>query len=128
MTSLKSIEMKWYRILDLKNDPKLIQEYEFWHKPENIWKEIPRGIREVGITEMEIYRWANRLLMVIDVPDDFDLKRAMDQLQKLPFQNEWEELMNTFQQVSDDLEDISKWKLMKKIFSLSACNSLEVSK
>ncbi len=67
--------MKLYFTLDLKDDLKVIEQYEYWHKPENIWNEVPSGIRSAGIREMEIFRWENRLIMVIDAPEDFNGKR-----------------------------------------------------
>ncbi|MDQ3277447.1 MAG: L-rhamnose mutarotase, partial [Bacteroidota bacterium] len=40
--------------LDLKNDPKLIREYEAYHQA--VWPEIKQSILEAGILQMEIYR------------------------------------------------------------------------
>ena len=47
--------MKRYCLaLDLKDDPKLISEYEALHK--KIWPDIEISIRESGIEKMEIFR------------------------------------------------------------------------
>jgi L-rhamnose mutarotase len=64
--------MKLYRTLDLKDNQQIIEQYRYWHSSENIWKEIPEGIRRAGILEMEIFLWKNRLFMVVEVKDDFD--------------------------------------------------------
>jgi len=63
---------RYCQMLDLKDDNKLIAEYKHWHKPENIWPEIPRGISDVGILEMEIYVFGNRLFMIVETPVDFN--------------------------------------------------------
>ena len=47
---------------DLKNDPKLIAEYEQYH--ERVWPEIEASIKDSGIVSMEIYRIENRLFMI----------------------------------------------------------------
>ena len=107
--------------LDLKDNPEHIREYEYRHKPENIWPEIPEGIRAVGIREMEIYRWKNRLVIQIEAPDSFDLKKGLNDLGRLPKQKEWEELMDKFQKRIGDNKDKGKWKEMNKIFFLSLC-------
>jgi L-rhamnose mutarotase len=64
--------------LDLINDEDLIAEYENWHK--DIWPEIRLSIISAGIEQMEIYRFKNRLMMIMEVNDDFDAERksAMD--------------------------------------------------
>ena len=55
--------------LDLKNDPDLIRQYEEHHKA--VWPEIIKSIRDSGIENMEIYRFDNRLFMIMEVNDAF---------------------------------------------------------
>ena len=47
------------QVLDLKNDPQLIKEYEEWHK--KVWPEVIAGIKESGIERMEIFRSGNQI-------------------------------------------------------------------
>ncbi|TAM94172.1 MAG: L-rhamnose mutarotase [Rhodanobacteraceae bacterium] len=63
--------MRLYYALDLHDDPGLIAEYERLHRPENIWPEIVDSIRAAGIRELEIFRVGNRLVMALDVPEDY---------------------------------------------------------
>lgn len=113
--------MKRYCLaLDLVDDAALIAEYENWHKPENAWPEIKKSIAEAGITNMEIYRTANRLFMIMDTVDDFSFqqKSAMDSSN--PTVQEWEQLMWKFQQPLPWAKEGEKWVLMDKIFNLNA--------
>ena len=87
---------RYCQTLKLKNDPKLIEEYKFWHKKENRWPEIPQGIREIGILEMEIYINENRLFMIVETAPDFDLDLSFAKLATLNRQAEWEEFMAKF--------------------------------
>jgi len=103
--------------LDLKEDEKLIKEYEYWHKPENIWPEIVAGIKRAGILDMQIYRWETRMFMILDVPDDFDFEKDMKKLSAMPRQQEWEIFMDKFQQRISGMPG-EKWVMMKNIFSL----------
>ena len=57
--------------LDLKDDPKLIAEYESYHQ--NVWAEIVKSIKDSGIQKMEIYRTGNRLTMILETTDSFSL-------------------------------------------------------
>jgi L-rhamnose mutarotase len=62
--------MKRYCLtLDLIDNDNLIAEYEEHHR--QVWPEILESITSSGIMQMEIYRFKNRLFMVMDVNDDF---------------------------------------------------------
>ena len=106
--------------LDLKDDPQLIAEYQHWHNSENIWPEIPAGIKEVGILKMEIYRLGTRLFMIIEAVPEFDFELDMARLTTLPRQQEWEEFVSKFQKSAPGETSSEKWKMMEKIFSLDA--------
>jgi L-rhamnose mutarotase len=104
--------------LDLRDDDALIQEYRHWHASEHIWPEITKGIREVGILDMEIYLLGTRLFMVMEVPEDFDFERQMDRLAGLPRQKEWEAFVSRFQRSTPDAKSSEKWRMMERIFKL----------
>jgi len=104
--------------LDLKDDPKLIEEYEQWHQPENVWAEITEGIKKVGILDSEIYRSGTKLFMILTVPADFDFEKRMGTLAGLPRQAEWEEFMSKFQASDPNSSSAEKWVKMKRVFKL----------
>ena len=110
--------MRYCQTLDLKDVPELIEEYKYWHNPENIWKEIPEGIKNVGILDMEIYLFGNRLFMIIETPDNLDWEKQMNKLKELPRQQEWEKFMDIFQQPLEKAILSGKWQPMERIFSL----------
>ena len=111
--------VRLYYALDLKDDPALIAEYERWHQPENIWPEIVDSIRAAGIRDLEIFRAGNRLVMVIDVPEDFssEAKAVADAAD--PRMQAWEALMWKFQQPLPFAKAGEKWVAMKRRFSLA---------
>ncbi|WP_455498571.1 L-rhamnose mutarotase [Coprobacter sp.] len=109
---------RYCQTLDLKNEPELIAEYRKMHSQGKIWPEIPAGIREVGILEMEIYLFDNRLFMIVETPFDFDWETAMKRLNTLPRQQEWEVFVSTFQQTASQASSNEKWKMMERIFHL----------
>ena len=102
--------------LDLKEDTKLIAEYEDYHK--KVWPEIIKSIKVSGIEVLDIYRTGNRMFMIIDANEDFSFekKSAMDATN--PKVQEWENLMWKFQQALPWAKTGEKWILMNKIFSL----------
>lgn len=109
--------MKRYCLaLDLVNDPALIAEYEDYH--ENVWPEIKDSITTAGITDMEIYRFGNRLFMIMDTDATFSFnhKGAMDAVN--PKVQEWEKLMWKYQQAIPGAKPSEKWVLMDRIFKL----------
>ncbi|HTV86886.1 MAG TPA: L-rhamnose mutarotase [Dyella sp.] len=105
-----------YYALDLRDDAQAIAEYERWHQPQNIWPEIVASIRAAGIEQMEIFRTGNRLVMAVQVPDDYDAAatRASDAKSQA-----WEALMDRYQQRLPWSEPGQKWVPMTRIFSLA---------
>jgi L-rhamnose mutarotase len=102
--------------LDLKDDAKLIAEYESFH--EQVWPEIVESIKSSGIEDMEIYRIGTRMFMIMEVNESFssDAKAKADQVN--PRVAEWEELMWKFQQALPGANPGEKWLPMKRIFKL----------
>jgi L-rhamnose mutarotase len=107
---------RYYLTLDLIDDPALIAEYEQHHTA--IWPEIRESIIGSGITNMEIYRYDNRLFMMMETNESFsfDKKAAMDAANNKV--QEWETLMWKYQQPLKKSLKGEKWVLMNKIFEL----------
>jgi L-rhamnose mutarotase len=107
-----------YFALDLRDDPALIAEYERWHRPERIWPEVLDSLRAANVNELEILRCGNRLVMVIDAPDDFTVADKETLEVASPKVRAWEELMGQFQLILPFARPGEKWVPMKRIFSL----------
>ncbi|HTI58360.1 L-rhamnose mutarotase [Mucilaginibacter sp.] len=110
--------MKRYCLaLDLQDDPLLIAEYEAYH--EDVWPEIKASISDSGITDMEIYRFANRMFMIMETDDSFSFERKAAMDASNPKVQEWEKLMWKFQQPLPNTKPGEKWVLMDRVFKLS---------
>lgn len=109
--------MRFVKTLKLADSPEAIAAYCEVHN--NIWPEITAGIKEVGITSMEIYLHGNLAVMIMETPDDLDVDAAMQRLATLPRQAEWEEHVAKFQQCDPDATSDEKWVVMDKVFDLS---------
>ena len=109
--------MKRYCLaLDLKDDPKLISEYEAHHK--NVWPEVQKSIRDAGIQKMEIYRTGTRLSMIMETSDSFSFEQKALADAANPTVQEWERLMWKYQQALTLARPGEKWIIMNKIFEL----------
>jgi L-rhamnose mutarotase len=102
--------------LDLKEDTKLIAEYEDYHK--NVWPEIIKSIKVSGIEVLDIYRTGNRMFMIIEANEDFSFEKKATMDAKNSKVQEWESLMWKFQQSLPWAKTGEKWILMDKIFEL----------
>lgn len=105
-------------ICDLKDDPALIEQYKTYHAAGNAWPEITDSIISSGITGMEIFLAGNRLVMIMTTTDNFDAaaKNAADAGN--PKVQEWETLMDTFQQRLPFATEGEKWVATERIFKL----------
>lgn len=109
--------MKRYcQALALIPDEDLISKYIEVHS--HVWPEVMAGQREVGILDMQIYRYGNQLFMICDTVDDFDWERDMARLSRLPRQAEWEAYVAQYQGCSPGAPSSEKWHLMEKIYQL----------
>ena len=105
---------RFCQTLELVDDEELIEKYCEVHR--HVWPEVIAGQREVGITDMQIYRRGRQLFMICDTVDDFDWERDMARLATLPRQAEWEAYVAQFQGCPADAPSSAKWQLMEKIF------------
>lgn len=109
--------MKRYVLaLDLVDDAQLISEYEVYHQ--QIWPEIHASIVGAGITDMEIYRAGNRLMMVMEVSESFSFEAKAKADAESKKVQEWEQLMWKYQQAIPTAKTGEKWVLMDRIFKL----------
>lgn len=107
--------MKRYcQTLDLVDDEDMIRRYCEVHS--HVWPEVMQGQHEVGILDMQIYRYGTHVFMICDTVDDFDWDRDMARLATLPRQAEWEAYVAEFQGASAEATSAQKWHLMEKIF------------
>ena len=103
--------------LDLKDDPRLIEEYEAHHRA--VWPEILQSLAASGILSMEIYRLQNRLCMVMEVSDDFTFERKAAADASNERVQAWEALMWRYQQAVPGGPPGAKWRPMERIFDFA---------
>lgn len=104
--------------LDLKDDPKLIAEYQRYHQ--KIWPEITESIKEAGIRDLEIYLRGTRMFMILEVDDSFSFEKKAEADRKNPKVQEWESLMWKFQKALPEASPGEKWLSMERIFKLES--------
>lgn len=109
---------RYCQTLELKNDKALIEKYIKAHDRYHHWPEISEGIKAVGILEMEIYIYENKLFMIVETPEDFEWDKAFAKLATMPRQAEWEDYVSMFQQCEEGSTSNEKWHLMDRIFHL----------
>jgi L-rhamnose mutarotase len=103
--------------LDLKDDPRLIAEYEAHHR--RVRPAILESLAASGILSMEIYRVENRLFMVMEVAAHFSFERKAAADAASPEVQDWETLMWTYQQPVPGGPTGAKWRLMERIFDFA---------
>ena len=115
---MEDSELKRYCLaLDLVDDPELIREYEEFHQ--KVWPEIEKSIRDAGVVQMEIYRIENRLFMIMETDESFSFQKKAKMDEENQVVQRWEELMSKYQQSLPGSANGEKWRLMKKIYTLS---------
>ncbi|WP_114749991.1 L-rhamnose mutarotase [Pleomorphovibrio marinus] len=108
---------KYCLALDLKDDPQSIDRYIKYHQ--KVPEPILKSIKEAGILKMEIFLTGNRLMMLMEVSDDFDFEKKARMDAENQSVQEWESVMSTLQQALPWAKEGQKWVPMQKIFSLT---------
>ena len=109
---------RFCKTMQLRNDASLIKAYRKAHAKGAAWPEITRGMKEVGIIDMEIYLLGTTLFMIMDTVPEFDYDKAMEALAKKPRQQEWESYMSNFQNSSEGASADEKWQIMERIYKM----------
>ena len=103
--------------LDLKDDPVAIESYDRYHA--DVWPEVLEDLREIGIDDMTIWRRGTRMVMLLEVPDDFDLRKLAGSPDSHPRVKEWGQLMGTFLKPLPDADFVGLWQPMTEVFKMS---------
>ena len=118
MTTTQSSYRRYCKALTLTDDSQLIADYERAHHPDHFWPEITQGMKDVGILNMEIYRYGTVLFMIMDTVPNFDHDRTMQELATKPRQSEWEAYVAQFQQTDANASAKDKWQLLNRIYKM----------
>ena len=103
--------------VDLKDDPAVIEAYTSHHR--NVWPEVLESLRRVGIADIQIYLLARRLVMVAEVTDGLDIRRAFAAHSvSNPRVVEWEALMKSMQEPPPGSAAGEWWSVMQPVFYL----------
>lgn len=108
--------MKRHYTLDLKDDPELIAQYDDWHT--RVWPEVLEHLQRSGITRCSIHRAGNRLFMTVEsltgATTDGSGAALPERVQQ------WEDLMDIYQQRLPLAKPGEKWVLLETIFDWQA--------
>lgn len=110
--------MRQCLMLDLRDEPALIDEYEARHRL--IWPEVAAHLRSQGVTGMQIYRLGTRLCMVMDTDDAvYDADRMARAAATDPCLIAWEQQMGRYQAATPWTPAGTKWVVAEPIFDLA---------
>lgn len=121
------MQKRYCMALDLRDDATLISQYKQVHTKEGIWPEIPKGIKECEVSDMEIYLWGNRMFMILEAPMNWDYDSQMAKMGTLERQEEWGNYVWQFQQLLPWDKKGEKWMRMENIFQLNPAGSNETA-
>lgn len=100
--------------IDLKDDS-VVETYRAYH--EQVWPEVLESLRASGVVDVQIYILGRRVVMIADLVDGADLRRAFaTRIASHPRVAEWERLMMSLQQPAPGAADGEWWTAMEPVF------------
>jgi L-rhamnose mutarotase len=101
--------------IDLKDDDAVVETYREYHR--RVWPEVLESLRASGVLDMQIYLLGRRVVMIADLVDGADLRRAFDtRMASHPRVAEWERLMMSLQQPAPGAREGEWWTAMEPVF------------
>ena len=85
------------RVQDLADDPAVFVAYDEAHRPGGTPPVVLDAQRRHGILDLEIFRYANRLVMIMTVSDDFDPEGLDRESTVVPDLVDWHRRMGSLQ-------------------------------
>src|SRR4051812_11135994 len=83
------------------------------------WPSVVASLKSSGIDNLELFRTGNRLVLIIDAPDEFSPAARAAADASNPDIQAWETLMWNFQRSLPWAQPGQKWVLMPSIFCLA---------
>lgn len=106
---------RFVRAVDLVTDEDGIAAYDKYHR--EVWPSVKASLYESGIKAMSIYRFANRLVMILDANDDFTFERKLQMDEANEDVVRWETIMRNYQRAIPGSEG-QLWVPMEEVFRL----------
>jgi L-rhamnose mutarotase len=97
----------------LRIKPDAIEEYEREHK--RVWPELLDKLKEVGISDYSVFRRGQDLTLVLRTEN---LDSALDELDKDPVNQRWQEFMGRLFEPVPDKQPGERFAMLKEVFYL----------
>jgi len=106
-------------LVHLRDDPAAIAAYREHHQ--HVWPEVIASLRRAGVQAMDIRLLGRTAVMIVEVADDTDVRRAfLAHRASSPRVAEWEQLMQSLQEPSPEAAAGEWWARMEPLFRLPA--------
>ena len=104
--------------INLKNDEEIIERYKEYHR--NPFPEVVEQISRSGVLDLKIFLRDRRMFMYMTTKDDYDpSKKVKGDLGNHPKVEEWNRLMNSFQEPAAEAGEGEWWASMDQVFDLA---------
>lgn len=106
--------------IDLKDDDRLVSDFIRNYKQGVVLTEAVENMQPSHMLEMGIYAVDNRLMLLLEVNEAFDIEKDFKTIRMLPEKNEGSELLSTFQQQMRLAKPDEQCALMQQIYNLNS--------
>ena len=104
--------------INLKDDEEIIKRYKEYHR--NPFPEVVEKISRSGVLDLKIFLRDRRMFMYMTTTDDYDpSKKVEGDLATDPRVEEWNRLMNSFQEPAAEAAPGEWWASMDQVFDLA---------
>ena len=110
--------MRYVFTVKLRDEPGIVETYRRHHC--DVWPEVQASLRQVGVDQMDIYLLGHRLVMVVEMRNGLDYRDAFKaHAASTPRVAEWERLMKSLQEPTEEARAGEWWAVMEPVFHLN---------
>jgi L-rhamnose mutarotase len=118
--------MRLVLTVNLKDEPGSVEAYSRLHR--EVWPDVQASLRQAGVDQMDIYLLGHRLVMVVEMRDGADYRIAFKtHAASTPRVAEWERLMKSLQEPSEEARAGEWWAVMEPVFHLNQDTAEELA-
>jgi L-rhamnose mutarotase len=100
--------------IELKDDPDVVESYKKYHR--QIWPEVKRDLKNVGIQNMRTYLLGRRMVTFIQANDGFDPAKDLANYATCDRTREWDRIMGTYLKPVKEAKPDEWWAPMEQVY------------
>ncbi len=109
---------------DLRDKSESVEAYR-WLLRDEFPEQVKKELIDMGVLQMQIYQFQDRLLTVLETKDGFDLETAKQEIKANPAYQSWLRKVGPYLKPLPEAKRADKWVLLERVYKLEQKNEYD---